>query len=221
MGPSQNILRSKRMYCMYRTSYSTYFVNDRMQLTTKINPEIKERIVQAANELVIDGIPEPTNAQVLKKMGKGSLSHVSPVMRDWRAERKREALKQYEIPKELETVMQVSLSKIWTLSTDLSRAELNRFKQTAKEQLRECESERDEALSEVKTLEEQISMLESRLVENDEECKCLTKELTAVQDAFSKERTRNTLLEETVNTQQETINKLQDELIAIAKQRTA
>ena len=54
----------------------------------KIKPEIKERIVEAANALVAEGNENPTNEQVRERMGSGSLSHISPVMREWRESQK-------------------------------------------------------------------------------------------------------------------------------------
>ncbi len=41
-----------------------------------VKPDIKEKILTAANALVAEGNDNPTNAQVLERMGKGSLSHV-------------------------------------------------------------------------------------------------------------------------------------------------
>lgn len=190
-------------------------------MTTKINPDIKARIVQAANELLIEGIEEPTNAQVLEKMGKGSLSHVSPVMREWRATRKQEASKPYDIPTELENLMGLSLRQIWTRSTELSRAELHRFKQSAEAQLKECEVERDEALSEIRALEEQISVLHSTLAAKEQDCDRLTQELKTVEEAYRTEQTKNAVLEKALKTQQENLNTLQAELIEIAKHRAS
>lgn len=56
----------------------------------KIKPEIRERIVVAASALAAEGIDSPTNEQVRERMGGGSLSHISPVMREWRESRKAE-----------------------------------------------------------------------------------------------------------------------------------
>ncbi len=52
-----------------------------------IKPEIRQRIIDTA--------------AVLKRMGKGSLSHVSPVMREWRNARKTQISSAFEIPPDL------------------------------------------------------------------------------------------------------------------------
>ena len=66
-----------------------------------VKQEIQDKIVAAASALVAEGVKNPTNDQVRERMGGGSLSHISPVMREWRQSRQEEVVAALEIPPEL------------------------------------------------------------------------------------------------------------------------
>ncbi|KPH47609.1 hypothetical protein ACZ84_10650 [Escherichia coli] len=52
---------------------------------TSLSPDTVRRIEDAAAALIAAGTPNPTNEQVRQHLGGGSLSHISPVMRAFRA----------------------------------------------------------------------------------------------------------------------------------------
>lgn len=54
-------------------------------------PETVRRIEDAAAALIAAGTPNPTNEQVRQHLGGGSLSHISPVMRAFRARQREQA----------------------------------------------------------------------------------------------------------------------------------
>ena len=70
-----------------------------------IKTEIKQKIMACADELVASGINEPTNDQVRERLGGGSLSHISPVMREWRGNRKDAVVVALDMPTELKNVV--------------------------------------------------------------------------------------------------------------------
>ena len=70
-----------------------------------IKSEIREKIIVTAMSLVAEGNENPTNDQVRERMGGGSLSHISPVMREWRSSRKTELATVLEIPADLKKVI--------------------------------------------------------------------------------------------------------------------
>ncbi|MBL4679592.1 MAG: DNA-binding protein, partial [Pseudomonadales bacterium] len=115
----------------------------------KVNPEIKDRIINTANALAAEGIEEPTNALVLERMGKGSLSHVSPVMRQWRESRKAEVSAALEMPVALKKTIEASLGQVWASASKLASITVENIKQEALASIEAASNERDEALAEI------------------------------------------------------------------------
>ncbi|HED2969813.1 TPA: DNA-binding protein [Klebsiella variicola subsp. variicola] len=58
---------------------------------TALSPDTVRRIEDAAAALIAAGTPNPTNEQVRQHLGSGSLSHISPVMRAFRARQREQA----------------------------------------------------------------------------------------------------------------------------------
>lgn len=135
----------------------------------KIKPEIKERIINAANTLTAEGVENPTNEQVRERMGGGSLSHISPVMREWRESKKAEVVAALEMPAELKKVIESSIGQVWTAASKLASATVESFRQEAQESIEAATAERDEALSEITRLESKIIDLEKQLSEKEAE----------------------------------------------------
>lgn len=135
----------------------------------KIKLEIKERIINAANTLTAEGVENPTNEQVRERMGGGSLSHISPVMREWRESKKAEVVAALEMPAELKKVIESSIGQVWTAASKLASATVESFRQEAQENIEAATAERDEALSEITRLESKIIDLEKLLSEKEAE----------------------------------------------------
>ena len=148
-----------------------------------VKPEIKDKIVNTANTLVAEGVESPTNDQVRERMGGGSLSHISPVMREWREGRKSEVAVALEIPSDLKKVIETSLSQVWSAANKLASATVEKVQQEAQVAIDAASSERDEALSEVSRLEERILDLQKVVDERK-------KTVQLVQNDLDKERGR-------------------------------
>jgi len=142
-----------------------------------VNPDIQQRIVAAANALVGEGINAPTNDQVRERLGGGSLSHISPAMRQWRQDRQAAVVTALTIPAELKQAIETSLSQVWEAAGRLATGRIERIQQEATDQQRAAEVERDEALGEVTRLEERISELQDQRAEQEDRCQCLQIEL--------------------------------------------
>ncbi len=135
----------------------------------KIKPEIKQRIIDTADTLLNEGIDEPTNAAVLERMGKGSLSHVSPVMREWRNARKTQISAALEIPADLKKTIETSLARTWAAASTLASNAVEKAQQEASERVADVERERDEALAEVERLEARFTEIQKTLKQKDQE----------------------------------------------------
>lgn len=197
----------------------------------KINPEIRERIIAAANLLATEGNDMPTNDQVREKMGGGSLSHISPVMREWKKSRKAEVAAALEMPADLKRSIESSLANVWNSASKLATASVESLRKDMESNIQAANDERDEALREVVNLEKTIHNLQQSLEEKTKaisEMDTLTSETMAqsaqlttdiaVLSARIEERDKN--LEELKAEMDDTKKRnqtLQDELLKIAR----
>lgn len=154
----------------------------------KIKANIRERITSAANALVADGVDTPTNEQVRERMGGGSLSHISPVMRGWRDSRKADIVAALEIPSDLKKIIESSISNVWTAASQLATSNVERVRQDAVASVDAAEGDLDEALVEIKALESKVGAVEQALADRDRIISQLT-------DSLEKERSRGFKLE--------------------------
>lgn len=193
---------------------------------TDINIEIQQRIINAANQLVNEGIENPTNLEVRNKMGSGSLSHISPIMRKWREDRKEQVSVALEIPADLKKSIETSLAQVWTASNGLAQSMIESIKLESERSVNEATYERDEALSEVSTLESAVSKLEATLLQANETISSKNIEITNQQktiELLNSEKSSQVLLIEELKSQIVKLDakndNLQNELINIAKER--
>ncbi len=196
-----------------------------------INPEIQQRIIDTANSLVAEGTPEPTNTLVLERMGKGSLSHVSPVMREWRESRKAEVVAALEMPTELKKAMETSLSHMWMTASKLATVAVDQVRHDAEERVLVVTKERDEALAEIERLESHVAAQAKTLSEKDaliaEGTAALEQEKTLHQKTAFDNAALSARLEdrdahiktltEDMKTAREDYKQLQGELVALAR----
>jgi len=133
-----------------------------------MNPDIKDRIIAAANALAAEGIESPTNDQVRERLGKGSLAHISPVMRQWRESRKAGVAAVLEMPDDLKRVVEASLGQIWATASKLAQASAQAYRQEADEAIDSATQERDEALLEIQRLEARMAEMEKTLADKDQ-----------------------------------------------------
>ncbi|WP_299945667.1 DNA-binding protein [uncultured Microbulbifer sp.] len=171
----------------------------------KIKPEIRDRILNAARELVAEGVGTPTNDQVREKMGKGSLAHISPVMREWKEQRKTEIAAALEMPAELKRVVETSLAQIWTAASKLANAGIEKLREDAQSKIDTAERELEEALSEVSRLETEIESLKSKSLECEQKGELAEKQL-------SKLTTENSALHARVDDRSIQVESLKSEL---------
>ncbi len=178
----------------------------------KVKSEIKEKIITTANALVAEGTENPTNDQVRERMGGGSLSHISPVMREWRESRKAEVVAALEIPADLKKVIETSVGQVWTAASKLASATVETVRQEADAAIDAATDERDEALAEISNLEKRIAELQKALADKDQT-------INQVQGDLDKERTQsaklasdNSALTARVDDRDEQIKGLKDEL---------
>ena len=135
--------------------------------TKNINPEIRERITVSANELVGEGIESPTNAQVRDRMGSGSLSDISPVMKEWRESRKSGVEYALDMPADLKRAVEISVSQIWGTASKLATEAVENYRFEAENRINESNLELNDALKDIQRLESRLAELEKVLENKD------------------------------------------------------
>ena len=187
-----------------------------------VKTDVKQRIIEAAMALVAEGIEDPTNDQVREKLGGGSLSHISPVMREWRSSRKEAVVAALEIPADLKKVIEISLSQVWNTANKIAFSTVDTIQKESDALINEANTERDEALQEVQRLERYIQSLENALNSKEVEIKQLLSDkqllesdlLGAVKDRDS----QNILLadrKEQIQNLNNNVKELQSQLVQI------
>ena len=191
-----------------------------------VKPEIKQRIIEVANILVSEGVEEPTNAQVRERLGGGSLSHISPVMREWRNDRKNVVAVAINMPTELKNSIEISLTQIWSVATKIASKDLENYKNESTMMVDSISLERDEAFNEIQRLENHIRTLEAESIEKEELLSIVKKDndelLKQFKNAVNEKQSLNMILEDRKNQITElnkNIKDLQSELIALAKKK--
>lgn len=134
----------------------------------KVKAEIKEKIMSVANALAAEGNDTPTNEQVRERMGGGSLSHISPVMREWRDSRKAEVVAALEMPSDLKKVIESSVGQVWTTASKLASTTVETVRLEADAAVQAATGERDEALAEITRLEERMAELNKTLADREQ-----------------------------------------------------
>lgn len=132
-----------------------------------MTPDVVRRIEDAALTLIAAGNPTPTNEQVRQQLGGGSLSHISPVMRAFRAHRRQEGEARPTVPPELQQMMVSQLSRIWEKASVLAETETLQAREAADADIEQADQERDTALTRVAELESELAVLREVQTERD------------------------------------------------------
>ncbi|EAX4766225.1 hypothetical protein J3738_003680 [Salmonella enterica] len=131
-------------------------------------PETVRRIEDAAAALIAAGNPNPTNEQVRQHLGGGSLSHISPVMRAFRARQREQAAEQTTpLPAELAQLLTGQLGLLWQAAVRQADAETLAAREQADADIAQADRERDEALAKMTTLESELAVLREVVAERD------------------------------------------------------
>ncbi|EPX7911605.1 DNA-binding protein, partial [Escherichia coli] len=127
---------------------------------TSLSPDTVRRIEDAAAALIAAGTPNPTNEQVRQHLGGGSLSHISPVMRAFRARQREQATEQATpLPPELAQLLTGQLGLLWQAAVKQAEAGALAAREQADDDIARADKERDEALANVAALESELAVL--------------------------------------------------------------
>ena len=147
-----------------------------------VNPDIKKKIINAADALATRG-EKTTNDAVREEMGGGSLAHISPVMREWRTKNEQNTGVMLEMPGSIKTAIDRVGAEIWKTADAEARKKVEAVQTISKERINEVEAERDEALQEITALEQKNKELQTQL----EQAQGQNKEIQTQLDRSNKE----------------------------------
>nr|SAY46534.1 Uncharacterised protein [Serratia marcescens] len=146
---------------------------------TPLSPDTVRRIEDAAAALIAAGTPNPTNEQVRAHLGGGSLSHISPVMRAFRARvREQRAEQAPALPAELAQLLSGQLALLWQAAVKQADADTLAAREQADADIAQADQERDAAQATVVRLESELAVLREVVAERDR----LLQEVRALRD---------------------------------------
>ncbi|HGM5454833.1 DNA-binding protein [Serratia marcescens] len=197
---------------------------------TPLPPDTVRRIEDAAAALIAAGTPNPTNEQVRAHLGGGSLSHISPVMRAFRARlREQRAEQAPALPAELMQLLTGQLGLLWQAAVKQADADTLAAREQADADIAQADQERDAALATVARLESELAVLHEVVAERDrllQEVRELRAEAGPLREQIARLTAtgehQTALLQDTkaeLKSAREESRTLQSELLQLARQR--
>lgn len=195
---------------------------------TTLSPDTVHRIEDAAAALIAAGNPNPTNEQVRQHLGGGSLSHISPVMREFRARQRALANEQTPaLPPELAQLLTGQLAMLWQAAVKQAKAGALAAREQADADIEQADLERDAALARVAELESELAVLRevqaerNRLLQQEQ---TLQERMISLREEVVRQQTRSEHLHEQLQESREEVKTLrvsekalQKELLTLAR----
>lgn len=122
---------------------------------------MQEKIFTICDTLSKAGI-KPTAEKVREELGSGSFSTISPIIKQWRDMQSKVELSP-EMPPEATKAVNQATAIIWKIATEHQTEAINAIRQECNRIEQEALAERDEALNEIRFLEEQVKNLRSHI----------------------------------------------------------
>lgn len=130
----------------------------------------KATIFEAAELLLAETGKEPSVRDVLRKIGRGSLSEITPAMKEWRTERKELEAKRVAMPESMQNIASSFVDRLWLEANLITQksieqtkagydAEIERRDQVETELLEELEQTHGQVLE----LQDEIARLNEKL----------------------------------------------------------
>lgn len=123
---------------------------------------MKDKIFAICEQLTEQNI-RPTLENVRKELGGGSFSTINPILKQWKESQTHRPAQIVEIPPEAEKAVKQATALIWSIATEHQAEAINAITAEATRIEQAAIAERDEALTEIQTLEGRIKELESNL----------------------------------------------------------
>lgn len=123
---------------------------------------MKDKIFTICAELTERNI-KPTLENIRKELGGGSFSTINPILKEWKESRISKPAQSVAIPPEAGKAIEQATALVWRLATEHHAEAINAITAEANRIEQAAIAERDEALGEIKTLEERVKSLDGQL----------------------------------------------------------
>ena len=142
----------------------------------------KNDIINAAEALERDG-EKVTMETVRQFLSGGSFATISPVLREWKENRKISSAIVIDIPVELKKAAERMEYEFWKVASGLANERITTVQAKADAKVEEAQAERDETLKEIDRLETELKNLTGQLLTKDEK-------IAELEKAFSVSKTQ-------------------------------
>lgn len=123
----------------------------------------KTTIIETAEILLAETGKEPSNRDVLRRIGRGSLADITPAMRDWRNERKEMAASAVEMPEAFEVVAASLVARLWREANIVTNERIAEVRAASESEVARIEAECDGLLDELNQAGEALAAASSEI----------------------------------------------------------
>jgi chromosome segregation ATPase len=123
---------------------------------------MRDKIFNICDTLTAEGI-KPTLESVRKELGGGSFSTINPILKEWKESQTSKPTPSASIPPEAGRAIEQATALVWRLATEHHAETINAITAEASRIEQAAIAERDEALGEIKALEERVKSLDGQL----------------------------------------------------------
>jgi chromosome segregation ATPase len=124
----------------------------------------EDMVISAAEELLAED-KYPSMAAVRSKLGTGSYTTISPILRKWREGQELSKVVMVEIPSDIQTALDKFGNQLWTVASSIATQQLDKIREEARSVVDAANSERNEAMEEIERLESDLSDLNMKNLE--------------------------------------------------------
>lgn len=148
----------------------------------------KATIFEAAELLLAETGKEPSVRDVLRKIGRGSLSEITPAMKEWRTERKELEAKRVAMPESMQNIASSFVDRLWLEANLITQKSIEQTKAGYDAEI----ERRDHAEAE---LLEELDQTHLQVLELQDEIARLNEKLNGVLELEREKARISTLLE--------------------------
>lgn len=173
----------------------------------------KEAIFKAAQELDDEGTPV-TVTTVRDKLGKGSYTTITDVLKEWRTAQ--EQSQAADIPETPEVLVRFT-DRIWAEAWKISHKETEGEREALTQARAQLDEERKEMSGEIGRLEQELNTAQSVLTSEQTERKATSKKLSRCKVEMARMEGRTQELEKELKEERGRVRHLEQELIKLAQ----
>lgn len=128
----------------------------------------KATIFEAAELLLAETGKEPSVRDVLRKIGRGSLSEITPAMKEWRTERKELEAKRVAMPESMQNIASSFVDRLWLEANLITQKSIEQTKAGYDAEIEKRDHAEAELLEELEQTHGQVLELQDEIARLNE-----------------------------------------------------